>query len=85
MRIILAYDIQSDIQRERLAKALLSFGIRTQKSLFEFEVSQSELNQIKRIVKKIVNGGEDRVTIYTFRDVVRKGNTDYLPIDDLVF
>ena len=84
MWIAISYDIKKDKQRNHLAKELLQFGIRTQKSFFECDVSEKEINIIKRIIKKH-SEPEDFVTIYKIRDSKRIGDVEYLEIDDLVF
>jgi len=86
MYVIVAYDIRSDRKRTKLAKNLLQFGIRTQKSLFECEVNKKELNIIKKLVKKF-SDDEDFVTIYKIyeKDTKRIGKVEYLEIDDFIF
>jgi len=86
MYVIVAYDIRSNKKRSKLAKNLLQFGIRTQKSMFECEVNKKELNIIKKLAKKF-SDDEDFVTVYEIyeRDTKRIGNVKYLEIDDLVF
>lgn len=83
-QIIVAYDITDDMQRAKLAKEMLKFGIRTQKSLFECEVSERDLGIIRKIAKKF-SENDDIVTVYEIREVYRLGNVDYLEIHDLVF
>ena len=46
--IVVAYDIKSDRKRYALAKELLKYGIRTQKSLFEFEVAKSQISKTRK-------------------------------------
>jgi len=84
MWIIVTYDIKKDRQRSHLAKELLKFGVRTQKSFFECDVNERELNSIKKIVKKH-SEPEDLITIYEIKDSKRAGDVGYLEIDDLVF
>ena len=86
MYIIVAYDIRSDKKRMKLAKNLLQFGIRTQKSMFECEVNKKELAIIKKIAAKF-SDDEDFVTVYEIsaKDTKRIGDVKYLEVDDLVF
>ena len=86
MYVIVAYDIRSDKKRAKLAKNLLQFGIRTQKSMFECEVNKKELNIIKKLAKKF-SDDEDFVTIYEIyeKDTKRIGKVKYLEIDDFIF
>jgi CRISPR-associated protein Cas2 len=83
--IIVAYDISNDKQRNKLAKALLEFGIRTQKSLFECMVNEKELQSIKKIINKY-SEPEDFVTVYEIKkEPQRIGDVKYIEVDDLVF
>ena len=86
MYIIVAYDISNNRFRNSLAKELLQFGIRTQKSIFECEVSEKELNIIRKIAKKYSQNG-DFVAIYMSNKnkIKREGKVDMLEIEHLVF
>ncbi len=84
MHIVVAYDISNDNKRTKLAKELLKFGIRTQKSFFECDVSEREIKIIKKIIKKY-SQSDDAVTIYKVKEIERVGDVEYLEIDDLVF
>jgi len=84
MYIVVTYDISNDKQRSKLAKNLLQFGIRTQKSFFECEVNKRELAIIKKLLEKY-SEPEDSVTIYETNEIVRIGDVKYLEVDDLVF
>jgi len=86
MYVIVAYDIRSNKKRAKLAKNLLQFGIRTQKSMFECEINGKELNIIKKLAKKF-SDDEDFVTVYEIyeKDTKRIGKVEYLEIDDLIF
>ena len=86
MYVVIAYDIRSNKKRNKLAKNLLQFGIRTQKSLFECEINKKELNIIKKIAEKF-SDDEDFVSVYEIyeKDTKRIGDIKYLEIDDLIF
>jgi CRISPR-associated protein Cas2 len=84
MYIMITYDISKDKKRYKFAKELLQFGIRTQKSVFECEIDKRELNIIKDIVRRYSLKG-DFVTYYEVGKIERKGNTEHLEVDDLVF
>ncbi len=86
--ILIVYDISDDKKRYKLAKNLLRFGMRTQKSVFEALVTDKELNEIKKLAKKY-SSKKDIVTIYLlkehhYRETVRFGDVEYLTIDDFV-
>ena len=84
MYVVVTYDISNDNQRNKLAKNLLQFGIRTQKSFFECEVNKKELSVIKKLIQKY-SEPEDSVTIYETGEIFRIGDVKYLEVDDLVF
>jgi len=86
MYIIVTYDIVNNKKRNRLAKELLQFGIRTQKSFFECEVNRKELSIIKQIINRVADA-DDLVTIYHTNEnsIARIGDVKYLEIDDIVF
>ena len=86
MYVLIAYDIRSDKKRTKLAKNLLQFGIRTQKSIFECEINKKELGIIKKIAEKF-SDDEDLVSVYEIyeKDTKRIGDVKYLEIDDLIF
>ena len=84
MYIVIAYDIENDKKRNKLAKELLKYGIRTQKSVFECEINRKDLNKIKKIAKKF-SYDTDLVSVYEIKEIDRIGNVDYLEIDDFVF
>ena len=86
MYLVVAYDISKDDKRNKFAKELLKFGIRAQKSIFECEVNEKEVNIIKKLAKKFCEN-EDFVTIYksTKDKIKREGDVEYLEIEDLVF
>ena len=84
MHVVIAYDISSNVKRNKLAKELLKFGIRTQKSFFECDVSEKELKIIYKILKRF-SQSDDFVTVYKVKEIERIGDVEYLEIDDLVF
>jgi len=84
MHVIVAYDISNDVKRNRLAKELLKFGIRTQKSFFEMDIDEKELKIVKKIAKKY-SEFDDYVTVYKVKEILRIGDVEYLEINDLVF
>ncbi len=86
--ILVVYDIKDDKKRYKLAKNLLRFGTRTQKSVFEALVSEKELKEIEKLAKKY-SSKKDIVTVYIlkerhYREAVRFGDVEYLEIDDFI-
>ena len=61
--VIVAYDVSNGRRRDRLAKTLLGFGERTQKSVFECRVSDGERGRMVAAVGALL-GPRDRVRYY---------------------
>jgi len=59
-------------RRMRIARILLEFGIRTQKSVFELEVSKRELREILSKIERVARKEVDRVYIYPIEAKVVK-------------
>jgi CRISPR-associated protein Cas2 len=62
--VVVAYDIPDDRRRERLHKALLSYGTPVQYSLFECLLEEKELARMKQAVKRAVKPRLDHVRYY---------------------
>lgn len=84
MNIVVVYDISEDKKRNRFAKELLFYGIRTQKSVFECKVTPKELEKIKKLAHKFTQK-DDKVGVYEFSSVERFGNAEFLDMDDFIF
>ena len=88
--VLVIYDISIDRVRDRFAKELLLYGIRTQKSLFEAEVTEGELNKLQKLVDQYASlDRNDTVSLYimehdAYARTIRMGDVDYLTIDDFV-
>ncbi|MCW7080983.1 MAG: CRISPR-associated endonuclease Cas2 [Candidatus Methanospirare jalkutatii] len=66
MYVIIVYDVNV----ERVAKIyhyLLKYLDWVQNSVFEGELTDSQLQRIKHDIKRIINEGEDSVRLYIFR------------------
>ncbi len=83
MKVVVVYDITEDKKRNLFAKELLMFGIRTQKSVFECDVTQKELEKVKKIAHKYTKK-KDKVGVYEFLDVDRFGDVEYIEVDDFI-
>ncbi len=55
MRHLIAYDISDDSRRIRLARLLLDYGPRVQKSVFEAELSGTALKELIQTAAKYVD------------------------------
>ena len=88
--VIVVYDISDNRKRNALAKELLRYGIRTQKSCFEAEVDKKELKALRRIVKEYASKeGNNAVNLYiltpkAYKEAIRLGSVEYLEIDDFI-
>jgi len=72
MLIIISYDIEDDRQRTRLAKRLKNFGPRVQKSVFEGDVEEKELEKLQELLLQEKLGKEDSIRLYTLCAECRK-------------
>ncbi len=60
MKFVIAYDISNDKRRERVARVLLHFGERIQKSVFVAVLDQEQQSELKRELGVVLRHG-DRV------------------------
>jgi CRISPR-associated protein Cas2 len=61
---VITYDISCDRIRYRVDKILKNHGIRVQKSIFECDLTESELLKIQKLVRKIIDIEIDSVVFY---------------------
>ncbi|MCS7259670.1 MAG: CRISPR-associated endonuclease Cas2 [Anaerolineae bacterium] len=64
MFILVSYDIPDDRRRTRLAKVLQDYGERVQYSVFECDLTQKQLQQLLREVKRLISEAQDSVRVY---------------------
>jgi CRISPR-associated protein Cas2 len=64
MFILISYDIPDDKRRTRLAKRLRAYGDRVQYSVFECNLTDKQLRQLRAEIGKIIKDAEDSVRIY---------------------
>lgn len=64
MRIIVAYDISDNKRRERLRKSLRQFGNPVQKSVFECDLTQRQIEKMERVIRAIISVSKDNVRYY---------------------
>ncbi len=64
MFVVVSYDVVDDRRRNRLSKALKAFGDRVQRSVFECNVDQVELEKMVTRIRKLTDDREDTVRIY---------------------
>lgn len=63
--LVVSYDVSDDRKRARLAKFLLGYCDRVQKSVFEGEVAERRLETLRRGAGKRIDQTVDSVRIYT--------------------
>ncbi len=64
MLYIVSYDIESDRTRTRLAKRLKDFGFRVQFSVFEADVDDRELEELKKVLSETELEARDSIRLY---------------------
>ncbi len=64
MNVVITYDITDHKVRTRFHKFLKNLGINVQKSVFECDISEYELIEIRRFCKTHLDLDEDSVRIY---------------------
>ena len=64
MQIIVVYDISENKRRERLRKVLLRFGNPVQKSVFECDLTQRQIEKMERVIRGMMLPSEDNIRYY---------------------
>lgn len=64
MNMIVTYDIADDKWLSRIAKVMLDYGFRFQKSIFEVNVTPPVFREMTELVEKIIFAEEDGVKYY---------------------
>ena len=64
MFYVISYDISDNRRRQRLAKLLLDYGHRVQKSVFEADLDDRRFLHLKREIEKIIDWELDSVRYY---------------------
>lgn len=68
MNLIVAYDIADDKRLTRVAKVMLDYGVRVQKSIFEVEATPPVFRELIDRVEKIIVSEEDGVKYFPLCD-----------------
>ncbi|HQP25566.1 MAG TPA: CRISPR-associated endonuclease Cas2 [Smithellaceae bacterium] len=64
MNMIVAYDITDEKRLNRVAKVMLDYGVRVQKSIFEVEVTPKAFRELKNRVEEIIVAEADGVKYF---------------------
>jgi len=65
MMVVVSYDVTQDESRSRLAKLVLDYGKRVQKSVYECHIDDGELVELQERVAQIIDMSRDSVRYYT--------------------
>ncbi len=82
MLYVVSYDISDDRRRDRVANALLDFGVRVQFSVFECHLERPELTDLQARLQRLLKDDDDRVRYYRIcadceKQVVTSGPDGY--------
>ena len=64
MLTVISYDIEDDKKRTRLAKRLRDFGPRVQKSVFEADLHDDELQKLQNVLEEVEIEANDSIRLY---------------------
>ena len=64
MHVVVVYDISENKRRERLRKSLMRFGNAVQKSVFECDLTQRQIEKMERVIRAIMSPSEDNIRYY---------------------
>lgn len=64
MFVVVCYDIPDDKRRNRVSQTLKGFGTRIQKSVFECDITQAQLDKLRQKLTKAIKEG-DSLRYYT--------------------
>jgi len=65
MFYVLSYDISSDKNRAMVFKIMKKYGLRVQYSVFEGELTKTQLKDMMRDAKKFIDNKSDSLRIYS--------------------
>ncbi len=64
MYVVVSYDIIDDKRRNKIAKALLCYGRRVQKSVFECLLEEKHFLEMKTAIESLIDFEKDSVRYY---------------------
>lgn len=64
MFAVIVYDISNDKKRSKIAKILLSYGDRVQKSVFECDLSDRQIEDLRKKLEAFEYESEDTIRMY---------------------
>ncbi len=86
-KFVVIYDIEETKNRTRLSRILFEYGIRTQFSVFEVEVRQSEYPRFIKLLERKIRREKDKIYVYpidkkSLGKIRRIGNLENSIIND---
>lgn len=89
MFCLVAYDIVDNNRRHRLFKALRSFGVRAQLSLFECDIPTRRFRELLLAINHAIDENEDDVRVYRvcndcFRQAEVFGKAKLMRAEDVI-
>jgi CRISPR-associated protein Cas2 len=70
---VISYDVPDDRRRSRIARALLGYGERVQRSVFECILDDSQYAALRARLERLIKPGEDSVRTYRLGPESRAG------------
>ncbi|MEW6365978.1 MAG: CRISPR-associated endonuclease Cas2 [Acidobacteriota bacterium] len=70
---VVAYDIEDDKRRNAVHRALMSFGVWTQYSVFECALDEQQLVRMRHRLESLMDKREDSVVIYHLCSACHRG------------
>jgi len=64
MNYLISYDIEDNKRRKKISDLLEGYGVRVNYSVFEFYLTQKELDEIIKEAKQILNKKKDSFRVY---------------------
>jgi CRISPR-associated protein Cas2 len=64
MHLVICYDVVSDRRRGRLMRKLKAYLPHVQKSVFEGELGERQVVELRQAILQVIDPGEDTVRIY---------------------
>jgi len=65
MNMIVAYDIADDRRLIKIARIMLDYGVRVQKSIFEVSVTHKAFQEMKERVEEVIDFAQDGVKYFS--------------------
>lgn len=64
MHFVIAYDIEQDRRRNKVMSTLKDYGLRVQYSVFECELNETRIRELRARLRTLLDRRRDRLHIY---------------------